>query len=73
MTEWTALSEPLQLELAAAAMNKASESLAVYAEMLAEEIGAGLITDRGGAEALRLFAAMVREVNAPAFGVAGHA
>ena len=73
MTEWNTLSEPLQLQLAAAALREASENLAAYAEALACEMEAGFMTDRGGQEALRLFANIVRAVHAAEPGGVGHA
>ncbi len=72
MTEWNALSEPLQLQLAAAALREASENLAAYAEALAAEMESGFMSDRGGQEALRLFANIVRTVHVPEAGM-GHA
>lgn len=73
MTDWNSLSEPLQLQLAAAALREASENLAAYAEALAEEMEAGFMSDRGGQEALRLFANIVRTVHAADPVGAGHA
>lgn len=73
MTEWHLLAEPLQLQLAETAMRHASESLAAYAEALASEMEAGFMSDRGGREALRLFATLVRAVNLPEQGSVGHA
>ena len=58
------LSESLQLQLAQAAMREASKNLVAYAEALATEIETGYIADRGGLEALRLFADLVRSVHA---------
>ncbi len=73
MTEWNSLSEPLQLQLAAAALREASENLAAYAEALAAEMEAGFMSDRGGHEALRLFANIVRAVHAAETAGVGHA
>src|SRR5579875_1814946 len=73
MTEWNSLSEPLQLQLAAAALREASENLASYAEALASEMESGFMSDRGGHEALRLFANIVRAVHAAEPAGAGHA
>ena len=66
MTDWHSISEPLQLQLAQEAMRQASANLAAYAEALAEEMEGGFMSDRGGNEALRLFANLVRSVHAPA-------
>lgn len=73
MEDWNLLSEPAQLSLASAALRQASESLAEYAELLAEEMYLGSVSDRGGPEALRLFAAMVRNLTSSRGTVAGHA
>jgi hypothetical protein len=58
--EWDALSEPLQLMLAREAMRRAAETIAGQAEILAGFIENGVLGDRGGPEALRLLAAVVR-------------
>ena len=71
--EWTDLPEEHQLFLAREALRRAAETLADHAEMLANEMELGTLLDRGGPEALRLFAAVVRETNRDAFGVAGRA
>ncbi len=73
MTDWDHLSEPLQLQLAQAALREASKNLAAYAEALASEIEAGFMSDRGGQEALRLFATIVRNVHAAEPEGVGHA
>lgn len=71
--EWTDLPEEHQLFLAREALRRAAETLADHAEMLANEMEVGTLLDRGGPEALRLFAAVVRETNRDAFGTAGNA
>ena len=73
MTNWENLSEPLQLRLAQAALREASKNLAAYAEALASEIEAGFMSDRGGQEALRLFANLVRAVHGAEPEGVGHA
>lgn len=73
MTDWNSLSEPLQLQLAQEALREASENLAAYAEALASEMEAGFMSDRGGQEALRLFATLVRAVHATEPTGVGHA
>jgi hypothetical protein len=72
MNEWKHLPEPLQLQLATEANRQASERMATYAEMLADEMEAGAIPDWGGHEALRFFASVVRSVHTSDHGV-GHA
>ena len=44
-----------------------------HAEILAREMEDGALLDRGGPDALRLFAAVVRSTNRDAFGEVGHA
>lgn len=58
--EWNTLSDDLQLRVAQAALARAAVTLASQAELLADEIENGSIADRGGAEALRLFANLIR-------------
>ena len=70
---WNTLSEDLQIILSKEALRRAAETLAEHAEMLAEEMERGTLTDRGGPDALRLFAAVVRATNDEAFGPVGHA
>lgn len=73
LCDWALLSDNLQLAVAREALARAAETIAGQAMVLAEEMAEGTLPDRGGVEALRLFAAVVRvtgrEVNAPA----GHA
>jgi hypothetical protein len=58
--DWDVLSENLQLVLAREALLRAAETIASQAETLAEEMDAGRLQDRGGPDALRLLAAVVR-------------
>lgn len=71
--EWQALPENQQLYLAREALRRAAETLADHAEMLAQEMELGTLLDCGGPDALRLFAAVVRENNRDAFGPMGRA
>lgn len=73
MTEWNALPESLQLYLAQQAFRQAAETIAGQAEVLAQEFDEGGLADRGGAEALRLMAAIVRAVGPLPAAVAGKA
>lgn len=73
MIDWHTISEPLQLQLAQEAMRQASSNLAAYAEALADEIEGGFVSDRGGNEALRLFANLVRSVHGDSMATAGTA
>ncbi|MBW6401597.1 hypothetical protein KPL78_27345 [Roseomonas sp. HJA6] len=70
---WNTLSEDLQLALSREALRRAAETLAEHAEILAREMEDGALLDRGGPDALRLFAAVVRSTNRDAFGEVGHA
>jgi hypothetical protein len=54
------LSEPVQLQLSRKALRNASAGIAEQAEMLAEQMEDDIISDRGGPEALRLLASIVR-------------
>jgi hypothetical protein len=60
LTEWNRLSDALQLFLAAEALRRAAAAIAGQAEILAEEIEAGNLSDCGGPGALRLLAAVIR-------------
>lgn len=70
---WNTLPEEQQLVLSREALRSAAETLAEHAELLAEEMERGTLSDRGGPDALRLFAAVVRATNEDAFGPVGHA
>jgi hypothetical protein len=70
--DWRALTDDLQLELARAALRRATSCIAVQAESLAAQIEAGWLADRGGADVLRLLAALVR-TGVPGDTAAGHA
>jgi Mor family transcriptional regulator len=70
---WNILPEEMQLVLSREALRRAAETLAEHAELLAAEMESGTLTDRGGPDALRLFAAVVRATNDDAFGPVGHA
>ena len=71
--EWHELHEEFQLHLAREALRRAAETLAEHAEMLAHEMDLGTLIDRGGPDALRLFAAVVRETNRDTFEAIGQA
>jgi hypothetical protein len=60
IAEWDSLAEPLQLTLATAALRRAAASIVFQAETLASEIEAGSLRDRGGPDALRLLATLIR-------------
>jgi hypothetical protein len=58
--DWNHLSDDLQISLSREALYRAAATIAAQAEVLAAEIENGNLEDRGGPEALRLFAAVVR-------------
>jgi Mor family transcriptional regulator len=72
-SDWNALTDDIQLALSREAMRRAAETLAEHAELLAAEIEHGGLSDRGGPDALRLFAAVVRATQQDAFGPVGRA
>lgn len=69
----SAISDDLQLALACEAVNRAADTLAEHAELLAIEMETGALRDRGGPHALRLFAAVVRASSMDPMGLVGHA
>jgi len=72
-SDWHRLSDQAQLALARAALVQAAETLVLQAETLAHEMEAGCIRDRGGPDALRLFAAVVRISGQHGVATAGNA
>lgn len=60
LRDWNLLSDDLQLTLSREALIRASHTIAEQAELLAIEIETGGLSDRGGPDALRLLAAVVR-------------
>jgi hypothetical protein len=68
LTDWSVLSDDVQLVLAREAMIRAAETIAEQAEILALALEDGALQDRGGPDALRLFAAVVRATAEPAGG-----
>ena len=71
VTSWDSLEEPSQLALSRAALERAVGIVADRAETLANEIERGCIADRGGVEALRLFATLTRCASMAADGMRG--
>lgn len=59
---WTVLPDDVQAALAAGALREAAERVAEQAEAMACEMEDGALEDRGGPDALRLLAALVRAV-----------
>ncbi len=70
--DWHTLSNEAQLTLARAALHRAAQTIAGQAEVLADEIDNGVLTDPGGADALRMLAAVVRSTEDDPFAAAGH-
>ena len=70
---WNSLPEDDQLLLAHAALSRASALIAEQAETLAAEIETGRLTDRGGADALRLLVGILRLAGRETLPAAGHA
>ena len=58
--DWHMLSDETQLTLTRAALIRAVHTVAGQAEILALEMESGSLADRGGPDALRLFAAVLR-------------
>lgn len=73
LRDWNLLSDELQIALSAAALDRAAETIASQAELLAGEMDAGTLADRGGADALRLLAIVVREAGRRGSATAGTA
>ncbi|HEY2617912.1 MAG TPA: hypothetical protein VGI78_11275 [Acetobacteraceae bacterium] len=71
--DWNQLPEALQIALSREALHRASATIAAQAEVLADEMECGSLADRGGPDALRLFAAVVRVGGQDALAPAGHA
>lgn len=63
LRDWNLLSEDLQILLSTEALRRAADAVAQQAEALAIEIEAGVLADRGGPDALRLLAALMREAS----------
>lgn len=57
---WNCLSADLQLVVTRKALLMATETSAHQADLLAGEFESGTLPDRGGSEALRLLAALLR-------------
>ncbi len=73
LADWNVLSDELQLVLSREALRRAAAIIADQAEGLAEEMAAGALRDRGGADALRLLASVVRINGAETSGPCGRA
>ena len=70
--DWNNLSDSAQLAVSREALRHVAARIAGQAEQLAAEIEAGHLADRGGPDALRLFAAVVRSQGAAELQPLGH-
>ena len=73
LSDWNVLSDDLQLVLSREALRRAAEIIAEQAELLAGEMECGTLSDRGGPDAMRLLAGVVRVNGEGAFGPVGRA
>ena len=73
IADWNTLPDSVQAYLAQQAFAQAAQTIAHQAEALAGEFDAGALADRGGAEALRLMAAIIRALSPGQDAVAGQA
>ncbi len=73
LADWNTLSDNLQLALSQEALRRAAEIIARQAETLADEMECGGLADRGGPDALRLLAGVVRATERVGSGQVGHA
>ena len=71
--DWDLLPDTVQLALSREALRRAVETVAGQAEVLANEMELGTLSDRGGADALRLLAAIARVTGDEGLGAAGRA
>ncbi len=71
--EWQTLPEELQKALAQQALRQAALIVAEQAELFAVQFAAGILLDRGATDALRLFAALLRETTIETLAPVGSA
>ncbi len=72
LMDWNEMPEDVQIALSREALHRAVSIVASQAELLAHEIECGGLTDHGGPDALRLFAAIVRVSNGDELAPVGH-
>jgi hypothetical protein len=72
-TEWQLLSDETQLALAQQAMRQAATITADQAELFAVQFMTKTLADRGAADALKLFAVLLRETSADCLRPMGNA
>ncbi|MDQ2801969.1 MAG: hypothetical protein M3Y41_04505 [Pseudomonadota bacterium] len=73
LSDWSLLTEELQLALSQEAMRQASAVIAEQAEILADELECGRLADDGGPNALRLLATIIRLNGGQPLVPVGHA
>jgi hypothetical protein len=77
IVDWSQMSDEMQLMLSREAMLRATDLVAGQAEALAKEIESGTLEDRGGPDALRLLASVLRlngqDLRGNLSGPVGHA
>jgi hypothetical protein len=71
--DWQELSEDMQLALAKQAMRRAAHIIADQAELFAIQFTTRTLQDRGAADALRLFAVLLRETSSECLRPIGNA
>lgn len=71
--EWHLMTDALQLALAQQAMRKAASIIADQAELFAVQFQNHTLADRGAADALKLFAVLLRETSAECLRPMGNA
>jgi predicted phosphoribosyltransferase len=72
-TQWETIPEALQTALAQQALHRAVLTIAEQAELFAVQFQAGILVDRGAADGLTLFAALVRETTRETLAPVGNA
>jgi len=72
-SEWHSISEELQLALARQAMRQAATIIADQADLFAVQFTTATLQDRGAADALALFATLLRETSAECLRPMGNA
>jgi hypothetical protein len=73
LPDWNTLSDEMQIALGREALKRAADAIAGQAESLAGEFENGSLIDRGGPDALRLLAALVRASGRDPWVTAGNA
>jgi hypothetical protein len=71
-SNWNEIPEDLQVALSSEALRRAVSIIVTQAEMMALEMECGGLRDRGGPEALRLFAAVLSVSGSDELMPAGH-